>query len=231
MVAAGRVRCGPVAARCRCRVRRVPRPASRPAGRLPARRPGRGDGQVLVGHVLGEEAAALVRPQLGVVAAQRDQLGVRALLDDAALLEHDQPVHARDRAQPVRDGDHRLAFHQAQQLVLDGDFDLAVQRRGGFVEHQDRRVLQDHARDGDALALAAAELDAAFAHMRVVAGAALPVLQAEDELVRLRLLRRGHDLCHRGAGPAVADVGGDRAVQQRGVLRDHADRARAGSPA
>jgi hypothetical protein len=27
--------------------------------------------------------------------------------------------------------------------------DLAVERGGGLVEHQDRRVLQDHAGDGD----------------------------------------------------------------------------------
>jgi hypothetical protein len=83
---------------------------------------------------------------------------VGALLDDAALLQHDQPVHARDGAQPVRDGDHRLAFHQAEQLLLDGQLDLAVERAGGLVEHEDGRVLQHHARDGDALALAALSL-------------------------------------------------------------------------
>jgi hypothetical protein len=37
-------------------------------------------------------------------------------------------------------------------------------------EHQDGGVAQDHARDGDALALAARELDAALAHMGVVVG-------------------------------------------------------------
>ena len=118
-----------------------------------------------------QEAARLVPPQHRVVAVQPQQLVVRALLDDAALLEHDQAVHARDGGEAMRDRDHRLAFHQAEQLLLDRELDLAVERRRGFVEHEDRRVLQHHARDRDALALAARELDAALAHVRFVAGA------------------------------------------------------------
>ena len=148
---------------------------------------------------------------------------MRALLDDAAVVEHDQPVHARDGREPVRDRDHGLACHQRAEALLDRGLDLAVERRGRLVEHQDRRVLQDHARDRDALALAARELDAALADLRVVAAPALPVLELEDELVRLRAPRRVLDLGVGRVGPAVADVVADRAVQQRGVLRHHRD--------
>ena len=87
-----------------------------------------------------------------------------------------------------RDGDHGLAFHQRVQAGLDGSLDLAVQRTGGFIEQQDRRVLEHHAGDRDALALPAGELDAALAHVRVVALAALRVGQAEHEVVRLGTL-------------------------------------------
>src|SRR5262249_18015435 len=90
--------------------------------------------------------------------------------------------------------------------------------------HQYRSVLEHYARDGHALALAAGELDAALADVGVVAPPALPVLQRDDEIVRLRLARRGAHLLVAGFGPPVADVGGDRAVQQRRVLRHHADR-------
>jgi hypothetical protein len=45
---------------------------------------------------------------------------------------------------------------------------LGFERRGRLVQHQDRRVLQDHPRDRDALALAARELDAALADVGVV---------------------------------------------------------------
>ena len=59
-----------------------------------------------------KEAAGLPPPQRGVVAVEPQQLVVRALLDDAAVVENDQPVHARDGREPVRDGDHGLAGHQ-----------------------------------------------------------------------------------------------------------------------
>ena len=63
------------------------------------------------------------------------------------------------------------------RLCLDRGLDLAVERGGGLVEHQDRRVLEDHARDRDALALAAGELDAALADLGVVAAPLAPVLE------------------------------------------------------
>src|SRR4051812_10645454 len=59
-----------------------------------------------------QETAALVRPQARIQAALRQQLAVRALFDDAALVHHDQPVERRDGGQPVRDRDHGLALHQ-----------------------------------------------------------------------------------------------------------------------
>ncbi len=129
-------------------------------------------------HVGGvQKTAGLAAPQRGVMAVMGEQLAVIALLDDAAVLEHDQPIHLRDGREPVRDGDHGLAFHQRAEARLDRGFHFAVERRGRFVEDEDRRVLENDARDGDALALAAGELDAALADMGLVAAPALPILQ------------------------------------------------------
>src|SRR5262249_59785581 len=77
------------------------------------------------------------------------------------------------------------------------------------------------ARDGDALALPAGELHAALADLRRVAAPLLPVLEFADELVGMGELGRRYDLGVGRLRPAVADVVADRAVQQRGVLRDH----------
>ena len=55
----------------------------------------------------------------------------------------------------MRDRDHGTAAHQAAERLTDRLLGLAVKRRGGFIEQQDRRVLQESARDGDALPLAA----------------------------------------------------------------------------
>src|SRR5579885_328730 len=60
----------------------------------------------------------------------------------------------------------------------------AVDGAGGVVENQDARVGEQGAGDGDALALAAGERDAALADHRLIA-----FLEAEDELVRLRVSR------------------------------------------
>ena len=42
-------------------------------------------------------------------------------------------------------------------------FGLAVQRAGGFVQHQDARIFEDDPRQGDALLFPAAQAVAAFA--------------------------------------------------------------------
>ena len=128
-----------------------------------------------------QEPARLVLPQERVVAVEAKQLVVRSLLDDAALLENDEPIHAGDRREPVRDRDHGLALHQRRELVLDRELDLAVERGGGLVEHQDGRVLQYDARDRHALALAAREFYAAVSDIGFVARAAFAVGEIGDE--------------------------------------------------
>ena len=146
-----------------------------------------------------------------------------ALLDDAALVHDHQPVHGGDGRQAVGDGDHGLAGHQVVELLLDGRLHLRVERARRLVEDQDRRVLQQHAGDGHALALAAGQLDAALADVGRVGLAAPQVLQPGDEVVGLRLPGGRDRRRLAGVGPAVEDVVAHRAVQQRGVLRHHAD--------
>src|SRR5215470_4711247 len=115
-------------------------------------------------HASGiDETAGLPMPERSIMAVRPQQRLVRALLDDAAMVEHNQAVHAGDGREPMRDRDHGLAGHERAEALLDRGLDLAVERGGRLIEHQDRRILQDHACDGDALALAAGELDAALA--------------------------------------------------------------------
>src|SRR5690242_14985843 len=128
-----------------------------------------------------DKAAGLALPKPGVGAARLQKGGMRPLLDDAPLVEHDEPVHPRDSRQAVGDGDHRLAFHEVGELLLDGRLDLAVQSRSRLVEDEDRRVLEDDACYGDALALTAGQLHPTLADMRLVTAPPLPVDQVADE--------------------------------------------------
>ena len=59
--------------------------------------------------------------------------------------------------------------HQRRQRVLHQHLRLGVERRGGLVEDQDRRVSQDRARDRQPLPLAARQPLPALADHRLVA--------------------------------------------------------------
>ena len=155
--------------------------------------------RVLV-HLLAQEAAALVRPQPRVEAAARP---AALRWSPSSTMRPLSSTISRSIAAMV---DSRCAMAitvlpsiSAVQALLDRGLDLGVERAGGLVEQQDRRVLEHHARDRDALALAARELDAALADMRVVARRPLASPSAGDELVRLGALGGGASSPRRSA--------------------------------
>jgi hypothetical protein len=81
-----------------------------------------------------EETAGLVLPESGVRAVEAEQFLVGTLLDDPPVVEDDQLVHARDRAQPVRDDQRGPAFHEPPQRLLDEDLAFRVQRACRLIE-------------------------------------------------------------------------------------------------
>ncbi len=111
-------------------------------------------GRLLLTRLLGHQA--------GIDSAPRHQRVVAALLGDLAAVEHEDAVAVDHARQAVRQDQRRAALHQAVQRFLDHRLVLGVDGRQRFVEHQDRRVAQQCAGDGDALALAARQLDALF---------------------------------------------------------------------
>ena len=74
-------------------------------------------------------------------------------------------------------------------VVLDRLLGAAVERAGGLVEHQDRRVLEQGPGDRHALLFAARQLEAALADHRFIAFG-----QSGDEVVDRRAARRALDL-------------------------------------
>src|SRR2546427_3756489 len=106
--------------------------------------------------------------QFPVQAAACHQFGMSAAFHDAPLVQHHDQVGFLDRRKPVRDANRGAPPHQFLQRLLNGPLGFGVQRAGGFVEDQDGRVPQDRPGDGQALALAAGKLHAAFADDRRV---------------------------------------------------------------
>ena len=92
----------------------------------------------------------------------------------------------------MRDDEGRTSVPKRAQAVANQRFALAVETRRRLVENENARIGEDRARDRDALALAAGELDAAFADDRVVA-----LLEPVDELVAVRDARRRRECLRR----------------------------------
>ena len=97
-----------------------------------------------------------------------------------------------DRGEAVRDGKRRAALAQFGDRLLHGALQFRIEGRGGFIEQDDGRVLDQRARDGDALALAAGQLQAVLADRGVVARR-----EAFDEIVGVGGLCGGDDFRRR----------------------------------
>ena len=113
--------------------------------------------------------AVLAVVEIAVAAVEDVECLVGSALDDVPLLDDQDLVGAADGGEAVRDDEGRPALHEEVEAGLDQGFGLGVERAGGFVEDEDAGVGEDGAGDGETLALAAGELDAALADDGVVA--------------------------------------------------------------
>ena len=99
--------------------------------------------------------ALLQAEERGVAAAAPQQIVMQAALDDLAALDHQNGVGVHDGVQAVGDHDGGAVLAEMVDRLLHGFFGFRIQRRSGFIEQDDRRVLDQRPRDCDALALAA----------------------------------------------------------------------------
>src|SRR5439155_23485024 len=110
--------------------------------------------------------------------------------------------------------ERRAVEHRRGQRVLHEQLCFAVERRSGFVENQNRRVLQQRARNGQPLPLASRQFLAALANARLV-----PVVGGGNELVRVSGPGHRFDLFGGGPQRSVRDIVGDGVVEQHRFLR------------
>src|SRR5947207_10557401 len=73
-------------------------------------------------------------------AVGRGQLGGRAVLDDAAALDHENDVGAADSGEPVGDDDRAAPVQEPVEGALDHDLGGPVDVRRRLVEDQDARI-------------------------------------------------------------------------------------------
>lgn len=135
-----------------------------------------------------------------------------------SFIEHADFVGVLDGGKAVGDGNGGAGLHEPFERFLHEAFAFGVECRGGFVEDEDGRILEDGAGDGDALALSAGEAAAAVAHLGVVA-----FLAFHDEVVGIGDFRRFDDLLHRGVFHAEGNVVEETVVEEDGLLVDVAN--------
>src|SRR5437879_3826895 len=112
------------------------------------------------------------------------------------------------------DQDDSAAAHQPADRLHDRRFCLRIDGARRLVQDQHRAVLQKSPGNGDALALATRELDAALTHLGVIS-----LRKLDDELVRVRRLCRRDDLCPTDSRPGVGDVLGNAGREEHRILR------------
>jgi hypothetical protein len=121
------------------------------------------------------------------------------------VVEHEDHVGGTDRREPVGDRDRGPVVHDGFKCSLDDPLALGVERRGGLVEHQHARVLEDHTRDREALALPTGEAVSPLADDRVIA-----LIELEDAVMDESRACRLLDLCLDRVGTPETPVAGTR---------------------
>jgi len=74
------------------------------------------------------EALGLHPPKRLESTAAAAQLHRCAVFDDQPVAQHDDPIEARQRRQPMGDGDYGAVVYQIVQRRLDLSFRLGIQR-------------------------------------------------------------------------------------------------------
>lgn len=143
---------------------------------------------------------------------------MRADFFDASCAHDDDLVSVLDGAQAVCDDEHGFADHDFVERALYESFVFGVEGRRGLVEDQDVWVGEGGARNRQALALAAGQVEPARADDGVLAGA-----EAVHELLHVCGARDAlHGLQVDVVG-ALRDVFIDRVFEEDRTLADHAD--------
>ena len=116
------------------------------------------------------------------------------------------------------DGDHRPRSQDGLQVAQQRRLGLDIEVRRGLVEDQDRRIGQDGAGDGEALALPAAQPDPVLADPGVVARR-----QGRDGVVDAGAATGVDHPIVVEIGVGQSQVVADRGVEQVDVLGHHAE--------
>ena len=85
-------------------------------------------------------------------------------LTDYSFVQNKNLIRMYNRRYTMRNDNYRLVFHQSVQRPMNLFLIVCIQTGSGFIQQDDRCILDEGAGNGDSLLLAAGERIAAFAH-------------------------------------------------------------------
>src|SRR5690606_467542 len=91
--------------------------------------------------------------QSGIQATRGNQRGMRATFNDTSMLHHDDAIGALYGCQSMRDDQRGAANHGSFQRPLHQTLGFGIECTGGFVQQQQRWILEQSTCDGNALPL------------------------------------------------------------------------------
>ena len=153
-----------------------------------------------------------------VSAALGQQLLMAAGFYHRSVLNHENAIGVHDRGEPMSNGDGCASLAQFSDCFLHQVFGFGIQRRSRLIEQDDRRILDQCARDRDTLALAARKLHPVLANGCVIASR-----KSNNEFMRLGGLRGRHDLSIARVEFTERNVLADRPMEQMNDLADKSD--------
>ncbi len=143
---------------------------------------------------------------------------MRALGSDLPVVQHEDLVRVKHRADALGDHKRRAIAHQRVQCILDLDLGLHIDRTGAVIQDQHCRLRQQRASNGHALLLSPRQVDAALTDHRIIA-----LFKPGDKVVRLRRFGRSDHLFVTSVRTPIADVVADGPGEQDRLLQRHAN--------
>ena len=155
----------------------------------------------------------MVQPVVEALLA--DQLLVVALLDDGAVLDHQNGVGVLDGGKSVGNDKAGLVLHQCRHGVLNLDLRAGVHVGGGFVQNQNGCFGKKSAGDGDQLLLPLGDVYAVVGKHRLVA-----IGETADVGIDLSGACRRVDLLGSGIFSSVYNVVVNSSAEQPGISEE-----------
>src|SRR5262245_48136773 len=107
---------------------------------------------------------------------------MRPLFGDSSVAKHHDALGIANGREAMGDDEGGAIVSKLLQRVLHCLLALVIQRACRLIKNDDRRILEEDARDAQPLLLSTRELDSALTNIRIIAPR-----QRHDELVRMRL--------------------------------------------